>query len=153
MSTITPGYDYSVTNGRATSAGDRMNDLTMADFIRMMTAELQNQDPTNPMSNAEILSQIGQIRQVTSNDRLTNGVDALTSGIAALNSNQMISLAAGMIGKTVKGSYMTVASGDRASEKIEVAGAVDKVSIDKGIVKLHIGSETIDASSVTEFSG
>jgi len=153
MSNISTNYDYSAVNGRATSSGDRMNDLTMADFIRMMTAELQNQDPTNPMSNAEILSQIGQIRQVTSNDRLTGGVDALTSGIAALNSNQMISLAAGMIGKTVKGSYMTVTSDDRASEKIEVSGAVDKVSIDKGVVKLHIGSDTIDASSVTEFSG
>jgi len=130
-----------------------MNDLSMADFIRMMTAELQNQDPTNPMSNAEILSQIGQMRQITSNDKLTDGIDALAGGVASLNSNQVMSLAAGMIGKTVKGSYMTEPIGDTLPEKVEVSGTVDKVSIDKGTVKLHIGSAMIDASSVTEFSG
>ena len=153
MSNINTSYDYSVLNGRATSPGDRMNDLTMVDFIRMMTAELQNQDPTNPMSNTEMLSQIGQIRQITSSDRLTSGVDALTSSIAAMSSNQTMSLAAGMIGKTVKGSYMTEAIGDNLPEKVDVTGIVDKVSIDRGVVKLHIGSATIDASTITEFSG
>jgi len=153
MSSISTSYDYSSANGRTTSAGDRMNDLTMTDFIRMMTAELQNQDPTNPMSNTEMLSQIGQIRQITSNDRLTGGIDALTNGIDTLNTNQTMSLAAGMIGKTVKGSYVTEASDTKAAEKVEVLGKVDKVSIDKGGVKLHIGTETIDATDVTEFSG
>ena len=146
MSAIGTGYDYSAINGRASSAGDRMNDLTQSDFIRMMTAELLNQDPTNPMSNTEILSQIGQMRQITSNDQLIGGIDSLAGGIAALNTNQVMSLAAGMIGKTVKGSYLS------ENEKVDVAGTVDKVSIDKGTVKLHIGSETIDAASVTEFS-
>ena len=153
MSAINTSYDYSSVNGRATSAGDRMNDLTMTDFIKMMTAELQNQDPTNPMSNTEMLAQIGQMRQITSNDRLTGGVDALTSGIATMTSNQTMTLAAGMIGKNVKGSYMTDATDTKAAERVEVSGTVDKVSIDKGVVKLHIGSATIDASSVTEFSG
>jgi len=153
MSDIYTSYDYSTVNGRTTSAGDRMNDLTMVDFIRMMTAELQNQDPTNPMSNTEMLAQIGQMRQITSNDKLTSGIDALTGGIDTLNSNQTMSLAAGMIGKTVKGSYTTEPTDDSLPEKVEVSGTVDKVSIDKGVVKLHIGSATIDASSVTEFSG
>ena len=153
MSSITTNYDYSSANGRASSAGDRMNDLTNSDFIRMFTAELLNQDPTNPMSNTEMLSQINQMRQITSNDKLTGGVDSLVSSIASLNSNQMMSLAAGMIGKTVKGSYWTEAADDNAAEKIDVLGTVDKVSIDKGAVRLHIGSATIDASSVTEFSG
>jgi len=130
-----------------------MNDLTMSDFIRMMTAELQNQDPTNPMSNTEMLAQISQMRQITSNDKLTSGIDSLTNGIDSLNSNQTMSLAAGMIGKTVKGSYWTEATNDNTSEKIDVSGTVDKVSIDKGVIKLHIGSATIDASTVTEFSG
>jgi flagellar basal-body rod modification protein FlgD len=153
MSTISTNYDFSSINGRTTSAGDRMNDLTMSDFIRMMTAELQNQDPTDPMSNTEMLAQIGQMRQITSNDKLTGGIDSLTTGIAAMSATQTMSLAAGMIGKTVKGSYMKEATDITPAERIEVSGTVDKVSIDKGVVKLHIGTETIDASSITEFSG
>ncbi len=153
MSSVSSSYDYSSVNGTTSSAGDRMNDLTMVDFIKMMTAELQNQDPTNPMSNSDMLAQIGQIRQITSNDKLTTGIDSLTTGIAEMSASQTMSLASGMIGKTVTGSYTKEATDGKTAEKVAVSGKVDKVSINNGAVKLHIGSSTIDASSVTEFSG
>ncbi|GIX37267.1 MAG: basal-body rod modification protein FlgD [Silanimonas sp.] len=36
-------------------------DLTQADFLRLMTEQLKNQDPLNPLSNAEFVSQMAQM--------------------------------------------------------------------------------------------
>lgn len=113
-----------------------MNELTMSDFINMMTAELTNQDPTNPMSNTEMLSQISQIRSITSNDRLTSGIEALTLG-------QSLSTASSLIGKTITGV-------NSISETI--TGKVDKVTIEDGKAKLFVGSSIVNVENVTAIS-
>jgi flagellar basal-body rod modification protein FlgD len=115
-----------------TANSDRMNDLTMADFIKMMTAELQNQDPTNPMSNTDMLSQIGQIRSITSNDKLSSSIEALTLG-------QSLSTASSLIGKKITGS-------DQNDN--QVSGTVDKITIEDGVTTLHIGSSKINVSGI-----
>jgi flagellar basal-body rod modification protein FlgD len=104
----------------------------MGDFIKMMVAELENQDPMNPMSNTEMLQQISQIRSITSNDRLTTGIESLTLG-------QALSTASSLIGKTVTG----VNTLDQ-----EVTGKVDKVTIENGEAKLYVGSSIIPVGNI-----
>jgi flagellar basal-body rod modification protein FlgD len=104
----------------------------MSDFIKMMTAELQNQDPMNPMSNTDMLSQIGQIRSITSNDKLTSSIEALTLG-------QALSTASSLIGKKITGV-------DQSDN--QVTGTVDKITIEDGLTTLHIGSSKITVDSI-----
>ena len=94
----------------------------MSDFINLMVTELQNQDPTEPMDNSEILNQMSQIREISSNDRLSETLDAVLLG-------QNMATASNLIGQTVN------ALSD-AAEKI--AGTVDRVSIEDGVAKLHV---------------
>jgi len=110
-----------------------MNELTMGDFIKMMVAELENQDPMNPMSNTEMLQQISQIRSITSNDRLTTSIESLTLG-------QTLSTASSLIGKTVTGV-------NTLNE--EITGKVDKVTIENGEAKLSVGHSIIHVGNVT----
>ena len=110
-----------------------MNELTMSDFIKMMVAELENQDPMDPMSNTEMLQQISQIRSITSNDRLTSSIESLTLG-------QALSTASSLIGKTVSGV-------NTLDEK--VTGKVEKVTIENGMAKLFVGSSIINVGNVT----
>jgi len=105
----------------------------MSDFIKMMVAELENQDPMNPMSNTEMLQQISQMRSITSNDRLTNGIESLTLG-------QALSTASSLIGKTVTGVNTL---------GLEVEGKVDKVTIENGEAKLYVDNSIIHVGSVT----
>ncbi|MDR2755567.1 MAG: hypothetical protein LBC20_07645 [Planctomycetaceae bacterium] len=119
-------------NYSTTTNSDRINDLTMADFIKMMTAELQNQDPTNPMSNTDMLSQIGQIRSITSNDKLSSSIEALTLG-------QSLATASSLIGKKITGS-------DKNDNQI--TGKVDKITIEDGTTTLHVGSSEITINSI-----
>jgi flagellar basal-body rod modification protein FlgD len=108
----------------------------MSDFIKMMVAELENQDPMDPMSNTEMLQQISQIRSITSNDRLTSGIEALTLG-------QALSTASSLIGKTITGVN---------SLGEEITGKVDKVTIENGEAKLYVGHSIVSVGNVTSIS-
>jgi len=98
-----------------------------------MIKELQNQDPLNPMDNKDMLTQLSQIRQVGSTDKLTNTLDSVLLG-------QNISSATNLIGADI-----TALSEDNQ----QVSGVVDQVSIDKGVPKLHVASNP----SLTTVSG
>ena len=118
-------------------AGNAWSNLDLDQFIKMLVAELQNQDPLEPMDNSQILQQISQIRAIGSNDRM---VDTL----ASVQLGQSMSTASSMIGRTVTG----------LSDDLErVTGLVDRVTIEEGIPKLHLGQYTIDLKNVSEILG
>jgi len=121
------------TSATSPATSDRLNELTMSDFIKMMVAELENQDPMNPMSNTEMLQQISQMRSITSNDRLTNGIESLTLG-------QALSTASSLIGKKITGI-------NTLGQDIE--GTVDKITIESGEAKLHVGNSIVHVNNVT----
>ncbi|MGL4942122.1 MAG: flagellar hook assembly protein FlgD [Thermoguttaceae bacterium] len=118
----------------ATSAtNDRFNELGPSDFLKLMVAELQNQDPLQPMDNAQMLAQIGQIRQITANDQLTKTLESVSLG-------QSIATASSLIGKTVTGT-------DVLGETI--SGKVDRVVFDGGKPRLHVGNTIVPVENVS----
>ena len=125
--------DFYGSSPSVAATSDRLNELTMSDFIKMMVAELENQDPMNPMSNTEMLQQVSQMRSITSSDRLTTTIESLTLG-------QALSTASSLIGKTVTGVNTLNES---------VTGRVDKVTIENGEAKLFVGSSIIHVGNVT----
>jgi len=133
MSAIDSLFSSTTTNTSVSANSDRLNELTMSDFIKMMVAELENQDPMNPMSNTEMLQQMSQMRAITSNDRLTSGIESLTLG-------QALSTASSLIGKMVTGVNTLNQS---------VTGKVEKVTIENGEAKLYVGSSIINVGNVT----
>ena len=46
------------------SAATGSPNLGQADFLRLLTAQMQNQDPLKPLDNAEFLSQMAQFSTV-----------------------------------------------------------------------------------------
>jgi flagellar basal-body rod modification protein FlgD len=113
---------------------DALRDLDMDEFLQLMITELQNQDPLNPLENAEILQQISQIREIGATSRLTETLDAVLLG-------QNLTSASSMIGKTVE------ALSDDAKN---VRGVVDKVTVTDGEPRLHIGDKAVRLKNVRE---
>ncbi|MEX0792821.1 MAG: flagellar hook capping FlgD N-terminal domain-containing protein [Pirellulaceae bacterium] len=72
-----------------------MAELDPNDFLKLLIAELQNQDPMEPMKNAEMMQQIGQIREIAATDKLTGTLDKISAG-------QNIATASSMIGRQVQ---------------------------------------------------
>lgn len=99
-----------------------LNTLDMDTFLHLMLAELKNQDPLNPLDNAELLAQISQIREVGATDRLTETLESVLLG-------QNIASATNLIGADV------IALTDKGER---VSGNVRRVSIDGGQPKLDL---------------
>jgi len=113
---------------------DAFQDLNLDTFIKLLVAELQNQDPMSPMDNAQILQQVSQIRAIESSTRLTTTLEAVLLG-------QNMSTASSLLGRTISGL-------DDASNK--VTGKVDRVSVTEGEAKLHVGNSTISLKNIGE---
>ena len=87
------------------AAPDRPSDR----FPKLLVAQMQNQDPLNPMDNAQVTSQMAQIQTVT-------GIDKLNTTVAGLNSQfvQMQALqGASLVGRDVivPGNLMDIDDG------------------------------------------
>jgi len=70
--------------------------LTTSDFINMMITQLQNQDPTDPVKNSDLLAQMSQIGQLQSTSDLETSLKSFTLQNA-------LSSAGSLIGKSVQG--------------------------------------------------
>ena len=109
-----------------------MDQLGGDTFLKLMVAQLRNQDPMNPTDSTQFLAQTAQFTTV---EKLTTMADQTA---AALTLQRDLG-AAGMVGRTV--SY-TAADGSQAQ------GAVDSVRFtDTGPV-LEVGSVEVPLDSV-----
>src|SRR5688500_2027851 len=114
---------------KAKTAGELGKD----DFMKLMLAQVQNQDPMNPMDDQAFIAQVAQFNSL---DQMTK----LNETITAMFGAQQLAEASGMIGK------FAVALGPDGED---VSGIIKSVSVEKGVSKLHIGNAKIDLNKVT----
>jgi flagellar basal-body rod modification protein FlgD len=74
-------------------------------FMKLLVAQLNNQDPMNPMDNAQMTSQIAQINTVSGIQDLNTTMKSIATQFGAMQSMQ----GAGMIGHTVQADGNTLA--------------------------------------------
>ena len=97
-------------------------------FLKLLVTQLQNQDPMNPVDNAQMTSQMAQISTVSGIEKLNGTVEGLTRQFVQMQAMQGASL----VGKDVilKGDTLSVSSG--------VAGGVYQVDAAAQSVKAEI---------------
>src|SRR5512147_131653 len=61
-------------------------------FLKLLVAQMQNQDPLNPMDNAQVTSQMAQINTVTGIEKLNTTVQGLNSQFVQMQALQGASL-------------------------------------------------------------
>ena len=95
-------------------------------FLKLLVTQLQNQDPLNPMDNAQITSQMAQISTVSGIDKLNATLQSMATSFGANQSLQ----AAGMIGRQVlaPGSTLQLQNG-AAAGGVELPQAADSVVV------------------------
>lgn len=141
MSRVT-GTTGATGSSNANSAnGNGLNDVDMDTFLNLMITELQNQDPLNPTDNAALLEQIGQLRSISSNDRL---VSTLTS----FGNTQELTTASSLIGRNVTG--LDIKGGEVSGEVSSVSVKIDEKDRNKRTVQVHVGDQIVDMKNVRE---
>lgn len=96
MSTI-PSTNTNTTTNTGTGSSTNVNSalsstMTQADFLKLMTAQLQAQDPTNPVDNSQFVSQMAQFSQLSSTQQLDTDLQTLSSNVStAMQTSQVLS--------------------------------------------------------------
>ena len=117
------GASSNTSSASAASAANPYN-LQPSDFIKLMVTQLENQDPTQPTSNQDLLTQMSQIGQLESSTSLQTTMQSVTL-------QTQIGSASALIGKTVSG----LDSNNNTS-----SGVVNSVSVAGGNVTLNLAS-------------
>ncbi|HJW55279.1 MAG TPA: flagellar hook assembly protein FlgD [Burkholderiaceae bacterium] len=117
-------------------------------FMKLLVTQMKNQDPLNPLDNAQMTSQLAQLSTVTGIDKLNTTIESLTSSFQTGQSLQ----AASMIGHAVMvpGSNITLAEG-KALLGLELAEPADNVKVairdaaGKVVHTMDLGSREVGA--------
>ena len=83
--------DVNVASSPASSAAADAT-ITSDRFLKLLVAQMKNQDPLNPMDNAQVTSQMAQINTVTGIDKLNSTVQGLSTQFVQLQAMQGASL-------------------------------------------------------------
>jgi flagellar basal-body rod modification protein FlgD len=122
----------------ATGAQGGQTTLGENDFLQLLTTQLQNQDPMDPMSNTDFIAQMATFSQLQT-------MNSLNTNFQGFSQSQDISTAQNYIGKNV--SVSGAAEGVAAT-----TGTVTAVSVTNGAPDLTINGTNYSVSDVTGVS-
>ena len=102
-------------------------------FLKLLITQLQNQDPTEPVGNEELLQQLSTMRNLQANIELSDALKQITT-------NQQLTAGASLLGSVVTG---TQSNGE------ETTGFVDRVFIRDGETFVGLGDTELALQNVT----
>jgi flagellar basal-body rod modification protein FlgD len=134
------------TTGTTGSGSSTGTDSVAADtdkFMTLLVAQLQNQDPLNPMDNSQMTSQLAQLQTVTGINNLNTTLSSLSASYQSTQSMQATSLIGH--GVLVDGSKVTLAS-SKGILGVSLGSDADDVKIDISDASGNV-VDTIDLGS------
>lgn len=109
------------TKGSASTA-----DAAQDRFMTLLVTQMKNQDPLNPMDNAQMTSQLAQLSTVSGIDKLNSTMQSLISNVQSSQTFQATS----MIGKNVLVPGNTLQLNNNASSfGVDLPSSVDQLNV------------------------
>jgi flagellar basal-body rod modification protein FlgD len=96
MTSVNTNNTTNTANNTSNSSNSSATDpasasISQADFLKLLTAQLQAQDPTNPMDNSQFVAQLAQFSQLQATQDLDTNLQALSSNInTSMQTSQVI---------------------------------------------------------------
>ena len=127
MTTVTSTTGTSNTKTSALAGGSPSATEQSDRFLKLLVTQMQNQDPLNPLDNAQVTSQMAQISTVSGLENLNTRLGGLSTPFGQLQALQ----AAALVGHDVafEGNSLRV-QGTKADAGFELKSKADKVVID-----------------------
>lgn len=110
--------------------------VTQDQFLQLLIAQLQNQDPLNPVSNEEFISQVTSLNTLA-------GIQELNASFAEMLKLQQITQGVELIGKTV--TYRLTDGSPL------VTGTVDALNVLDGKIFFRVNDLNVALDRITTF--
>jgi flagellar basal-body rod modification protein FlgD len=107
------------------------------DFLKLMVAQLQYQDPLKPSDQSQFMSQMAQFSTV-------EGINNMQSTLESMSQSNTLSQGVSLIGKDV--TYL-------AADGTTGTGNADSVSVLNGKITVHIGDTDVAIADVLQVAG
>jgi flagellar basal-body rod modification protein FlgD len=111
---------------------------TQDQFLQLLIAQIQNQDPLNPISDTEFVAQLAQFSSLQS-------LQTLNANFSQMLQLQQLTQGSDLIGKVVE--YVAPGTTDVRT------GTVDRLSVNNGVIALEIGSDSVGLDGLRSVLG
>lgn len=122
--TATQSISSSASQSQSAALGSSAASMDYGAFLKLLVAQLKNQDPSKPMDSTQYMSQLAQFSQLEQSISLNTKLDELLTSSAIEQANQLI-------GRTI-----TSADGQTSGKVVSV-----KITSDGLVAKLENGKE------------
>lgn len=133
VSTITSTPSASASLGTTSTVRTPKQTLDAGDFMKLLSVQMQNQDPMKPMDNNEQMAQMAQMGSMQSMAQMAVSVTEMSAG-------QTLLLANSYLGKQIS---LTDSAGKT------IAGQVTAVDASGGTPKIMVGQTYYPLSAIT----
>jgi len=132
MTTVSGVNNTTTSSNSGTSATNSVGDLDYNAFLKLLIAQLKNQDPTKPMDSTQFVAQLATFSQVEQNIATNTKLDSMLAA-------QSLTMADNYIGRTISTSDGSI------------SGVVSSVTIysDGAIATLEDGSKVLLGAGIT----
>ncbi len=113
--------------------------MTQADFLKLMTAQLQAQDPTNPVDNSQFVSQMAQFSQLSATQQLDTDLQGFSSNVSSGMQTSQVLSSSNLLNRSVLVPSSTMSFDGTHS----VGGAVNVTSAGSVTVNVLDGSGNV----------
>ena len=110
--------------------------LTQANFLNLLTTQLENQDPLNPMSDTDFIAQMANFSSLQE-------MTTLTQNFSDFSASDLVTAAQGYLGNQVTVTDPTLGS---------VTGTVTGVDISSGTPEIMVNGTNYDISAIQSIS-
>ena len=152
---MTPAINATTPTGMSVGNGSAplVKDATQDRFLKLLIAQMKNQDPLNPLDNAQVTSQLAQISTVQGIGQLN---DSLGTMLGQIQATQAIALTGHQV--LIDGSSLTLAStpaGLSAKGGFDLAQHAERVIVDvknsqgQVVAQLNLGAQDAGPGAFT----
>jgi flagellar basal-body rod modification protein FlgD len=115
---------------------DNKSMLTQEDFLRLLTVQLQHQDPLKPMEDAQFMGQMAQFASLEQTKELTTTMSKLSATLGFSSAQQFL------------GKNVTLNDGGN-----QVSGVVGGITLVDGAPQVLISGKAYPTSSIITVTG
>lgn len=132
-SNVWPYYSSSNVSKAAKTTG---SELGKDQFLKILIAQLKNQDPMQPLQDKEFIAQMAQFSSVEQMTKVATEVKAL---------RESLGMASGLIGKSI-----TWTTTDSSGSDVEESGVVDAITFKKDVQYANVNGVEVTLDKITK---